>query len=225
MAGPQHDGDRERRCCTEENDRSDAQSRPVVGAALVRDSPGARAGAVAMLAAVNDRWISLLCGTALRCGGGDTTDRVWQAQRGSCTGTQRHDRAGVLVLAACTGSGDARRGEMEDDMALLNVSTLSEDTIAAPGNNAANYVVVSVTDAAGVPVTGLAAANFTVTALIVGPGGALVNISSVTSSGGFYIVRVVPIAGQTWKSGVYIFGVAVTRGSDHGQSLCSVLMD
>jgi hypothetical protein len=111
-------------------------------------------------------------------------------------------------------------------MALLNVSTLSEDTIAAPGNNAANYVVASVTDAAGVPVTGLAATNFTVTALIVGPGGALVNISTVTSSApGFYVVSVVPISGQTWKSGVYIFGVAVTRGSDHGQSLCSVLMD
>lgn len=111
-------------------------------------------------------------------------------------------------------------------MALLNVSTLSEDTIAAPANNAANYVVVSVTDAAGVPVSGLTAANFTVTALIVGPGGALVNVSSVTSSAaGFYVVRVVPIPGQTWKSGVYIFGVAVTRGSDHGQSLCSVLMD
>lgn len=111
-------------------------------------------------------------------------------------------------------------------MALLNVSTLSEDTIAAPGNNATNYVVVSVTDAAGVPVSGLTAANFTVTALIVGPGGALVNVSSVTSSAaGFYIVRVAPIPGQTWKGGVYIFGVAVTRGSDHGQSLCSVLMD
>jgi hypothetical protein len=110
-------------------------------------------------------------------------------------------------------------------MALLLVSTLSEDSIAAPGNNAANYVVVSVTDATGVPVTGLAASNFTVTALIVGPGGALVNISSVISqAAGFYLVQVVPIAGQTWKSGVYIFGVAVTRGTDHGQALASVLM-
>ena len=64
------------------------------------------------------------------------------------------------------------------------------------------------------------------TALIVGPGGALVNISSVTSpAAGFYIVSVAPIPGQTWKSGVYIFGVAVAHGSDHGQSLCSVLMD
>jgi hypothetical protein len=111
-------------------------------------------------------------------------------------------------------------------MALLLVSTLSEDTIAAPGNNSANYIVVSVTDATGIPITGLAASNFVVTALIVGPGGALVNISSVSSpAAGFYIVRVVPIPGQTWKSGVYIFGVAVTRGTDHGQSLCSVLMD
>jgi hypothetical protein len=111
-------------------------------------------------------------------------------------------------------------------MALLLVSTLSEDTVAAPGNNAANYIVASVTDATGVPVTGLAAANFVVTALIVGPGGALVNVSAVSSpAAGFYIVQVVPIAGQTWKSGVYIFGIAVTHGTDHGQSLASVLMD
>lgn len=111
-------------------------------------------------------------------------------------------------------------------MALLIVSTLSEDTIAAPGNTSRNYIVTSVTDAVGVPVTGLTTANFAVTALIVGPGGALVNISSVTSAAaGFYIVQVVPISGQTWKSGVYIFGVAVTRGSDRGQSLASVLMD
>ncbi len=111
-------------------------------------------------------------------------------------------------------------------MALLHVSALSEDTIAAPGNNAANYIVVSVTDATGVPVAGLAAANFAVTALIVGPGGALVNISSISSpAAGFYIVRVVPIASQTWKSGVYIFGIAVTHGADHGSALASVLMD
>jgi len=111
-------------------------------------------------------------------------------------------------------------------MAHLIVSTLSEDTIAAPGNNAANYITASVTDAAGLPVAGLAVANFAVHALIVGPGGAQVSIASVASAfPGFYLLRVVPIPGQNWKSGVYIFGVAVTHGADHGQSLASVLMD
>ena len=111
-------------------------------------------------------------------------------------------------------------------MARLIVSTLSEDTIAAPGNNAANYIVASVTDANGVPVTGLGAANFSVHAIIVGPGGAQVNVTTVTTAQpGFYLLNLVPIPGQTWKPGVYIFGTAVTHGSDHGQALASVLMD
>ncbi|MDH4473849.1 MAG: hypothetical protein QE487_14685 [Fluviicola sp.] len=112
-------------------------------------------------------------------------------------------------------------------MALLIVNALSEDTIAAPGNNLKNYVVVSVTDANGVPVAGLGVANFAVTPIIVGPGGSLGSISSVTGGGmaGTYIVHVIPSAGQTWKAGVYIFAVAVTSGANRGQNLCSVLMD
>jgi hypothetical protein len=114
-------------------------------------------------------------------------------------------------------------------MALLIVNAASEDTIAAPGNVNANYIVVSVTDSVGNPVTGLTATNFKVQPIIVGAGGALVNIESVAvppyEPPGFYIVRVVPISGQTWKSGTYIFAVAVTRGSDRGQNLASVLMD
>jgi hypothetical protein len=112
-------------------------------------------------------------------------------------------------------------------MALLIVDALSEDTIAAPGNRQTNYICVSVTDSAGLPVTGLAAANFQVDPMIVGPGGALVNITDAfpVRIPGTYIVRVVPIASETWKAGVYIFAVAVTRGSDKGQALCSCLMD
>lgn len=112
-------------------------------------------------------------------------------------------------------------------MALLIVNALSEDTIAAPGNTSTNYIVVSVTDANGVPVAGLGVANFAVTPVIVGPGGSLGSISSVAGGGmaGTYIVRVIPSAGQTWKAGVYIFAVAVTSGANHGQNLCSVLMD
>jgi hypothetical protein len=36
---------------------------------------------------------------------------------------------------------------------------------------------------------------------------------------------VVPIRTETWKAGGYIFAVVVLRGADHGQTLCSVLMD
>jgi hypothetical protein len=112
-------------------------------------------------------------------------------------------------------------------MPRLIVEALSEDTIAAPGNRLANYITVSVTDLNGVPVSGLAAANFKVDPMIVGPGGALVSIAGVVAGRlpGFYLVNVVPIAQQTWKAGVYIFAVAVERGVDKGQNLASVIMN
>jgi hypothetical protein len=86
---------------------------------------------------------------------------------------------------------------------------------------------VSITDTKGAPVTGLTIANFKVDPMIVGPGGALVNITGVTPGRlpGFYHVNVVPINTQTWKAGVYIFAVAVERGTDKGQTLATVLMD
>ncbi|MDT7541542.1 MAG: hypothetical protein QOE33_1446 [Acidobacteriota bacterium] len=112
-------------------------------------------------------------------------------------------------------------------MSLLIVNAASEDTIAAPGNRQNNYVVVSVSDSVGNPVTGLTTGNFKVQPVIVGPGGALVNITGAFPAGlsGFYIVDVVPIKTETWKAGVYIFAVAVERGADKGQNLASVLMD
>ncbi len=112
-------------------------------------------------------------------------------------------------------------------MARVILAAFSEDTIAAPGNRQPNYIVVSVTDTNGVPVTGLAAGNFKVDPMIVGPGGALVNIANVNAGRlpGFYLVNVVPIRTETWKAGVYIFAVAVERGPDRGQTLATVLMD
>jgi hypothetical protein len=56
-------------------------------------------------------------------------------------------------------------------MARLVVEGFSEDTIAAPGNRQNNYIVASFTQATGVPVVGLTAANFKVDPMIVGPGG------------------------------------------------------
>jgi hypothetical protein len=87
-------------------------------------------------------------------------------------------------------------------MAILIVTAFSEDTIAAPGNRQPNYIVVSVTDANGIPITGLGISDFKVDPMIVGPGGALVNITSVTGGRlpGFYNINVVPIRTETWKS-------------------------
>jgi hypothetical protein len=113
-------------------------------------------------------------------------------------------------------------------MARLIVTAVAEDTIAAPGNVNDSYIVVSVTDASGVAVTGLAIGNFSLGSPIVGPGGSTSHINSVSAGGsvtGVYIVRIGPLPGQTWKSGVYVWSVAVTRGSDHGQALCTTLMD
>lgn len=112
-------------------------------------------------------------------------------------------------------------------MARLIVTAFSEDTIAAPGNRQPNYLIVSITDANGEPVTGLTAANFRVDPMIVGPGGALVDITTVTGGRlpGYYFVDVTPIRTETWKAGVYIFAVAVVRGIDKGQALATVLMD
>ena len=79
----------------------------------------------------------------------------------------------------------------------------------------------------GTPVTGLGARNFKVDPMIVGPGGALVDITGVTSGriAGTYLVDVLPIRTETWKAGTYIFAVAVDQTPDKGQTLTSVLMD
>lgn len=112
-------------------------------------------------------------------------------------------------------------------MARLIIEAFSEDTIAAPGNRQPNYIVATVTDTNGMPVTGLTAANFKVNPLIVGPGGAYVNIVNVYGGSfpGFYHINVVPINTQTWKAGVYIFAIVVQSGANHGQTLATVLMD
>lgn len=116
-------------------------------------------------------------------------------------------------------------------MSLLMVNAFSEDTIANPGNRQPNYIEVSVTDANGEPITGLSANNFHIDPMIVGPGGALVNIQNVMPGRlpGFYHINVLPIRQETWKAGVYIFAVAVDRvvagHHDKGQNLATVVMD
>jgi hypothetical protein len=113
-------------------------------------------------------------------------------------------------------------------MARLIVNAIAEDTIANPGNALDSYIVVSVTDANGAAVAGLVQANFAVGSAIVGPGGSISHITGVGAGGsvtGVYILRIAPLAGQTWKSGVYIWSVRVTAGANVGQTLCTTLMD
>lgn len=112
-------------------------------------------------------------------------------------------------------------------MAKLTITAIAEDTIAAPGNTQPTYIVVSVQDVNGLGVTGLTGSNFTIGSEIVGPGGSTSHIDSVSNGKiqGTYLLKILPLAGQTWKSGVYIFSVAVTQGANKGQSLCSFLMD
>ncbi len=109
----------------------------------------------------------------------------------------------------------------------LIVVAESEDTIADPGDRDPCYITVSVTEEDGSPVTGLTKANFKVDAMIVGPGGALVNIVQVTAGRlpGFYLLHVVPIRRETWKKGWYIWAIAVARRRQQGQTLTKVLLD
>lgn len=112
-------------------------------------------------------------------------------------------------------------------MAKLSLVAIGEDTMASPGNAQNLYIVVSVTDSNGAGVTGLTIGNFAIGSEIVGPGGSISHIDTVNNGklGGTYLLRVLPLAGQTWKSGVYIFSVNVTSGVNKGQTLCSFLMD
>ena len=109
----------------------------------------------------------------------------------------------------------------------------SDVDLATPGNSRGLPLVVSVTDADGVPVTGLTAANFVVEAKLVAPYGSTVEIRQQNGVGGgydgFYYVSAVPTSYQgtqhTWKTGRYVFTVAVNRGGDRGQTVLAVFVD
>jgi hypothetical protein len=100
---------------------------------------------------------------------------------------------------------------------------------ATAGNSNPLNVVVSVTDTHGVPVTGLAPADFFINASVVGAGGSQVEISWVSDLGrGDYVLEVIPVTYQgtqyTWAFGPYILFLAVTHGGDRGQTLCDVFV-
>ena len=112
-------------------------------------------------------------------------------------------------------------------MPILNVAALSEDVLAAPGNREANYIVVSVTDQDGKPVSDLDAHDFTIKAIVAPGGGQLAYDVKVVHSDfpGVYLTEVVPAENDSWKGGVYIFAVGVHRKFDRGQSVVNVLID
>lgn len=102
--------------------------------------------------------------------------------------------------------------------------------IAAVGTSDPMPLVVSVTDADGVPVSNLVATDFTIDAKIVAPFGSQVEIAMAGGGQhGDYLLEVVPVTFQgtqyTWALGRYIFFLAVTRGADQGQTVCAVFVN
>lgn len=112
-------------------------------------------------------------------------------------------------------------------MAILNISALSEDVLAAPGNKEANYIIVSVTDQDGKPVGNLDVHDFIIKAIVTPDGGRISHDIRVVESdfSGVYVVEVVPFKNETWKKGVYIFAVGVHKKFDRGQAIVDVDMD
>lgn len=115
-------------------------------------------------------------------------------------------------------------------MARLIIEAIGEDVTAAAGNFRESVILVSVTNSNGVGVTGLNLSNFVLDSMIVATGGAISSIDSLMTNitgsiTGIYIFRIAPFAGQTWKSGVYVWALKVTSGANVGQTLCSTLID
>lgn len=112
-------------------------------------------------------------------------------------------------------------------MARLIVNAIIEDSIASPGNDKDAYMIVSVQDSNGHPVEGLNMADFEVGSEVVGAGGSISHINLVRHGKlpGIYVLFLGPSAETTWKAGVYIWSIRVTKAGDQGTALCSCLMD
>ena len=111
-------------------------------------------------------------------------------------------------------------------MALLNLSAAAEDYNAAPGNNLAVTIAVSVTTAAGVPVAGLVIGNFTLGSHFFPAGGGATNLTAFAAGPlvGTYTLRLNPAAGN-WAAGVYLYDIRVINGADSNIIVTSVLLD
>lgn len=106
----------------------------------------------------------------------------------------------------------------------LNVEALAIVAPSDPGDAQASagqvVLVVSVTDDAGKPVTGLGAASVTIQE-IVGPADREVAVAAFRArADGVYAMDVAAAGG--WPPGRYVLAVAVARGFDRGQALAKL---
>ncbi|MFL5385606.1 MAG: hypothetical protein ACJ8GN_24060 [Longimicrobiaceae bacterium] len=108
-------------------------------------------------------------------------------------------------------------------MARLIVQAVGNETIADPGDRDAAVILLSVTDANGEPVTGLGTANVRIDAMLVAAYGAEVSILRMSGSTlpGFYAIDLVPYGTYQWKAGEFDIAVAVTQGSNKGQTFAT----
>jgi hypothetical protein len=110
----------------------------------------------------------------------------------------------------------------------LNVIAKAEDVISIPGNQLPIYIIVSVIDQSGQPLTNLKLLNFELNTIITPPGGSLL-IKTIrlieTNIEGIYLLYIIPHEQKTWKNGVYIFAISVTKDKFRGQTLVNVLVD
>jgi len=129
----------------------------------------------------------------------------------------------ILVLTALTAFTQSP-GQVR---ARLIVAAQAEDTLAAPGNQQNCYLIMSVSDMSGAPVTGLTAANFKFDVSVAARAGGVAEIKNVVGTllPGVYNVWVAPSGAVTWVAGDYVFAVAVQNGTGQGQTLARVTMD
>jgi hypothetical protein len=127
---------------------------------------------------------------------------------------------GIFLMASGTALGAALM--VDGDASPVN---------AVPGNSNNILMVVSVTNQDGNAVSGLGATNFAIGSIVVGPGGALLDLKSAreaSGSSGFYILELVPTTYKgtqyKWVKGTYLFSVTVTSGQNRGQTVVDLKM-
>ena len=110
----------------------------------------------------------------------------------------------------------------------LTVSACAWPAVAAPGNVRSCYILVSVIDATGVPVTGLVMPYFVIGSVTVPAGGALSRLLYADPAGpaalGAYLLQIQPAGGVNWIAGNYAWSVDVTLpppGVDTGRATCA----
>lgn len=107
-------------------------------------------------------------------------------------------------------------------MAHLNVVVHGNPTTAAAGNRNPAAILISVTDSAGVPVTGIPAANVQYDTLLTGAFGSAVVMSSfgALTLAGYYRLEVVPNGTANWVTGEFDIAVVVKSNiGDRGQGI------